>query len=190
MNRTSQTMAVDDFVYLKVNTIFQVKRNLTYEIKWQHPSKQKRQSSMIYQFDSVFSFCLSSRGAAWPRSPWWRRPGWSLASSCCCPSSACSSSWWRWPCPPRSSASASAHTSTWRRSWQAWGLTPAMMPPQPIRLVPSPSLCCQPIRGQNNQPIPCHWWKNIFLCTANYLVGLWKCVWKPASSFKISCIDV
>lgn len=70
---------------------------------------------LLTAFFSLF-LCVSSRGAAWPRSPWWRRPGWSRASSCCSPSSACSSSWWPWQCRPLSSACASARTYTWRRS--------------------------------------------------------------------------
>lgn len=152
-----------------------------------HPCRES-QRSIVCCSDSMFSLCLFSRGAAWPRSPWWKRPGWSLASSCCSPSSACSSSWWRWPCPPPSSASASAHTSTWRRSWQASGLTPAMTPPQPIRLAPAPTLCCQPIRRQNNHSALCHWWKTH--CVHVEWIILWKCVWRPPSVFEIIRIDL
>lgn len=136
-----------------------------------------RQRGILYRSDSVFCLCLcvSSRGAAWPRSPWWRRPGWSRASSCCSPSSACSSSWWRWLCPPLSSACASAHTSAWRRSWPAWGLTPVLMPPQPIRLDLPP--CYKPIRGRVAQPRLCHWRNtNSFRIWLDYPFGLWECV--------------
>lgn len=113
-------------------------RSLLYIKK--HHINQRSDTSFLPVWQCVLSLCLcvSSRGAAWPRSPWWRRPGWSRASSWCSPSSACSSSWWRWRCPLPSSACASAPTSAWRRSWPAWGLTPVLMPPQPIRLVQPP----------------------------------------------------
>lgn len=152
-------------------------RSLLYIKK--HHINQRSDPSFLPVWQCVLSLCLcaSSRGAAWPRSPWWRRPGWSRASSWCSPSSACSSSWWRWRCPLPSSAYASAPTSAWRRSWPAWGLTPVLMPPQPIRLVqpPPPSLWA------NQGPRHLAWallLDDHTFCSdmRDFLIGLWECL--------------
>lgn len=142
------------------------RKDSVWRILWQIKHtfvRRKKNDACFSSTDSILFIFLhvSSRGAAWLRSPWWRRPGWSRASSCCSPSSACSSSWWRWQCPPLSSACASAPTSAWRRSWPAWELTPVLMPPQPIRL--EHPLQREPIREQMTCSERCHW-KNTALC--------------------------